>query len=120
LQPSWLLNAVLKESAKRIRKRSECAEQHVPFAWHQHWETGHWTLEEFQAKKYILSSDANGRGEWLSQLIYRVENNISLEEQQPIDPALLPEYIDIQATVSTGRAEEFEERQKMFEGHAAL
>lgn len=96
------------------------AEQSVPFAWFQHWDTKHWTLEEFLAKKFVLVSDQNGRGEWLSNLVYRVEGNISLEEQKPIASELLPEYINVQETVSTGRAESFEPRMQKFEGHAAL
>jgi hypothetical protein len=96
------------------------AEQNVPFAWFDHWEDKKYmTVEDFESRAHVLAHDS-GRGDWFSNLVYRIENRISLEEQKPINAGLLPEYIDINATVSTGRAEEFEPRQPMFEGHAAF
>lgn len=90
----------------------------VPFVWHSHWlSADYMTMNDFLAKKHVLVS---GRGEWFARLVYAIECCISLEEAQPIEADLLPEYIDLTATVSTGRAEEFEPRQNMFEGHAAL
>jgi hypothetical protein len=67
---------------------------------------------------YVLAH-GSGRGEWFSNLVHRIENHISLEEQKPINPELLPEYIDIDANVSTGRAD-FEEPYKMFKSHEAF
>lgn len=95
----------------------------VPFQWHSHWlKTPYMTVEQFQEAKYILCSDSC-QGEWFSQLMYRIESCISVEEQKPINAELLPEYIDINATVQTGRATEephCEPPQRMFEGHVAL
>jgi hypothetical protein len=91
----------------------------VPFAFHSHYmDSEYISLEQLQAKRYILAHDSHSTT-WFSTLLHRVESVVSLEEQKPIDAALLPEYIDVNATVSTGRAEEFEPRQPMFEGHAA-
>jgi hypothetical protein len=66
----------------------------VKKAWHQFWVGKTWTLEEFQAEKYILVNDSQGHGEWFSTLMHRVLGNISMEAQQPIPKALLPEYIE--------------------------
>jgi hypothetical protein len=94
-------------------------DRHVPFQFHTHWlEKPYITLAEFLAKRFNLASDST-QGEWLNTLLGRIESVISFEEQQPIAPELLPEYIDVTADVSTGRAS-FEEPHKMFEGHAAL
>jgi hypothetical protein len=90
----------------------------VPFQWFANWNPELITVQEFLDTRHILVSDATG-GECFTSLVYRIENHISLEAQKPIAPELLPEYIDVNAEVSTGRTAD-EDKRKMFEGHAVL
>jgi Large polyvalent protein associated domain 29 len=90
---------------------------HVPFQFHSHWHEGKFiTIDQLEADGFILAGDSHV-GEWFSRLLNKVAGDVSLEDQQPIDPNLLPEYIDIDANASTGRAA-FEDPMKMFEGHS--
>jgi hypothetical protein len=93
--------------------------QFVPFQFHSHWlgcgdtPKEFLTMADLEAPEHILASDANG-GEYLTRLIDKITGCVSLEpEQMPVE---LPEYIDENATVETGRAD-FEEKMPMFAHH---
>lgn len=93
----------------------------VPFTWHSFWhkdEVGNeipLTMAEIEGDGFILAHDSH-KTESLSNLISHIAHCLSLETAQPVE---LPEYIDKDATVGTGRAS-FEEPMKMFEGHTGV
>lgn len=93
----------------------------VPFAWHSFWNRDAegnekpLTFAEIESGEFILAHDSH-KSEYISRLIDEVTYSVSLEAQQPVE---LPEYIDKDATVSTGRAS-FEQPMKMFEGHEGV
>lgn len=95
----------------------------VPFQWWSHWHRDAdgnsdalLSVDDIEGAEHLLASDSR-EGEYFTRLVSKIEAALSLEDQKPIPAELLPEYIDINATVSTGRTE-FEPRQPMFEGHA--
>lgn len=98
--------------------------QRVPFQWHSHWIDSEKEYEE--RRKYIGMADITGpghllahdshEGEYLTRLIDRIAQYVSMEEQQPVE---LPEYIDEKATVETGRTAD-EPKQRMFPDSEAV
>ena len=92
-------------------------EQRVPFQWHAHWNGDNpLTVCDLLSSKPILVHDSY-EGEWLTTLVDKIAQWVSLKPHA--EPVELPEYIDVQAKASTGRAD-FEEPMRKFEGHEAL
>jgi hypothetical protein len=90
----------------------------VPFAWHAHWIDGdskYLTLADIEGSKYLLAHDSHST-DYVSHLVSKISCALSFEEAQPVE---LPQYIDVKATVETGRAD-FEEPRAMFHGHAVI
>jgi hypothetical protein len=70
---------------------------------------------DLESPNHILAHDST-RGEMFSTLLWRVCECISLDVEQPVD---LPEYVDLNAIASTGRAS-FEQPMRKFSGHEEL
>ena len=92
----------------------------VPYQFHSHWLQSegrqHLTMCDMLSDRFILAHDSH-EGEYLTRLIDKVMAATSLKPNaQPVE---LPEYIDVEAKASTGRAE-FEEPMQKFAGHTVL